>query len=441
MKKITFLKLYSLICIFLISSYTNADVFYTSSLPTYNLQYKIISFFVDLFSENTMKQNDDAKKYSNTKSSKLYHVTSSNLLTSTTFTVAADVTGDFRSIGSGDWDDPASWEVFNGATWDTATEYPGENIKTPPYPNVTIFTGHTITIDTNLTTENLGDVIIDGTLILGDGTSSQHITTLTTENLTISSSGILSFDGNKVHLTFPSANAAVLIDNGGTITGNCTNNDQIIINGEVYAACAGGGSGVYSFGEIVTAGGTLKAIISIPPSDPNTVCPGSTINFTGGFSGPDTNVNFTWTITDSSNNIISQSTGPTSGSLANETITTTGSFLPPSSDDYLLTLEIESPSITNIATRSFNVSDTTNPTASNPAPISVQCLADVPAPDVTVVDDEADNCGTPTVTFVSDSASPLVNDGTITRTYNVNDGNGNSINVTQTITIDDTTNP
>nr|WP_203226907.1 LamG-like jellyroll fold domain-containing protein [Confluentibacter flavum] len=71
----------------------------------------------------------------------------------------------------------------------------------------------------------------------------------------------------------------------------------------------------------------------------------------------------------------------------------------------------------------------------------MQCLADVPAPDVTVVDDEADNCGTPTVTFVSDSASPLVNDGTITRTYNVNDGNGNSINVTQTITIDDTTNP
>ncbi|MFG6687678.1 LamG-like jellyroll fold domain-containing protein [Mariniflexile sp. HNIBRBA6329] len=92
-------------------------------------------------------------------------------------------------------------------------------------------------------------------------------------------------------------------------------------------------------------------------------------------------------------------------------------------------------------TQTITIDDTTNPTASNPAPINVQCLASVPAPDVSVVTDEADNCGTPTVTFVSDSASPLVNDGSITRTYNVDDGNGNSINVTQTITIDDTTNP
>jgi uncharacterized repeat protein (TIGR01451 family) len=37
------------------------------------------------------------------------------------------------------------------------------------------------------------------------------------------------------------------------------------------------------------------------------------------------------------------------------------------------------------------VEDTINPTASNPAPIDVQCAVDVPASDITVVTDEADN--------------------------------------------------
>ncbi|MGI9530684.1 MAG: hypothetical protein ACR2MV_03395, partial [Lutimonas sp.] len=37
------------------------------------------------------------------------------------------------------------------------------------------------------------------------------------------------------------------------------------------------------------------------------------------------------------------------------------------------------------------LADTINPTASNPAPIDVQCAADVPAADITVVTDEADN--------------------------------------------------
>src|SRR5690554_6266629 len=43
------------------------------------------------------------------------------------------------------------------------------------------------------------------------------------------------------------------------------------------------------------------------------------------------------------------------------------------------------------------------PTASNPAAITVACAADVPAPDPTVVTDEASSCtAAPTVTFVSD---------------------------------------
>ncbi|MEM7486665.1 MAG: gliding motility-associated C-terminal domain-containing protein, partial [Bacteroidota bacterium] len=93
----------------------------------------------------------------------------------------------------------------------------------------------------------------------------------------------------------------------------------------------------------------------------------------------------------------------------------------------------------NSTTCSFTVtvSDNVDPTASNPEPINVQCPADVPAPDALVVTDEADNCGTPNVTFVGDNQVGNV----ITRIYSITDDAGNSINAIQTITVQDTTDP
>jgi hypothetical protein len=86
------------------------------------------------------------------------------------------------------------------------------------------------------------------------------------------------------------------------------------------------------------------------------------------------------------------------------------------------------------------VGDTEDPTASNPVPISVQCSS--PAPDISVVDDEADNCtASPVVTFVSDVSDNMTCPETITRTYRVTDDCGNFIDVTQTITVDDTEDP
>ncbi|MDT8401937.1 MAG: hypothetical protein RQ743_09595, partial [Bacteroidales bacterium] len=86
--------------------------------------------------------------------------------------------------------------------------------------------------------------------------------------------------------------------------------------------------------------------------------------------------------------------------------------------------------------------DIIDPTASNPAPINVQCIGDVPAPDITVVTDEADNCtAAPVVAFVSDVSNGNTCPEVITRTYSVTDDCGNSILVTQTITVDDDINP
>ena len=107
-------------------------------------------------------------------------------------------------------------------------------------------------------------------------------------------------------------------------------------------------------------------------------------------------------------------------------------------------------SVTDEAGNSINVSqtitvdDTTNPTASNPANIIVECTADIPAVDITVVTDEVDNCSTAAnivVAHVSDVSDGNSNPEVITRTYSVTDEAGNSINVSQIITVDDTTNP
>ncbi len=96
---------------------------------------------------------------------------------------------------------------------------------------------------------------------------------------------------------------------------------------------------------------------------------------------------------------------------------------------------------TNV-TQTITVDDITNPTASNPIGINVECIGDVPVPNVAVVTNEADNSTFfPIVTFVSDVSDGNTCPETITRTYSVADDCGNSINVTQTIVVNDITNP
>jgi len=95
-----------------------------------------------------------------------------------------------------------------------------------------------------------------------------------------------------------------------------------------------------------------------------------------------------------------------------------------------------------LVTQTITVNDVTLPTASNPVAVNVQCIGDVPADDITVVTDEADNCtANPVVLFVSDVSDGNICPEIITRTYSVTDDCNNTIDVTQTITIWDTTDP
>ncbi|MEX6686540.1 hypothetical protein QTN47_03490 [Danxiaibacter flavus] len=84
--------------------------------------------------------------------------------------------------------------------------------------------------------------------------------------------------------------------------------------------------------------------------------------------------------------------------------------------------------------------DTTAPSITCPAPVTVECAGDVPTPDPKSVT-TSDNCsGSVTVEFVKDEASgscPKI----ITRTYKATDACGNTNTCTQTITVKDVTPP
>ncbi|PRX53155.1 HYR domain-containing protein [Flagellimonas meridianipacifica] len=90
-------------------------------------------------------------------------------------------------------------------------------------------------------------------------------------------------------------------------------------------------------------------------------------------------------------------------------------------------------SITGVTTVTV---DNVAPTASNPSPVTVFCSADVPASDINIITDEADNCtANPAVTFIGDVSDGGTNPEIITRTYRVTDDAGNTVDVTQTITV------
>jgi len=92
-------------------------------------------------------------------------------------------------------------------------------------------------------------------------------------------------------------------------------------------------------------------------------------------------------------------------------------------------------------THTITVQDTQAPQITCPAPITVECLADVPVPNPVLVT-AADACDpNPVVTFVGDVSDGQTCPETITRTYQAVDDCGNFATCTQTITIDDTTPP
>lgn len=59
------------------------------------------------------------------------------------FSVSGQIAGDYRSIGSGNWNDATKWEIYNGSNWVSTATYPGQN---PGTEEVTILNETEITI-------------------------------------------------------------------------------------------------------------------------------------------------------------------------------------------------------------------------------------------------------------------------------------------------------
>ncbi|MBP7496069.1 MAG: T9SS type A sorting domain-containing protein [Bacteroidales bacterium] len=202
--------------------------------------------------------------------------------------ILSQVTGDYRSAGSGNWTTLATWQRYNGSSWVTPITgqgYPGQFTGTG---EVLIQSGHIVTIGTTgLTTFPMGTLTIDspnGQLYLNGGNSTTNYS-LNTMNVVIKTTSGSIYFRNKASLILP-LNGVLFVGLGGLV-GDCSNNAEIRIGNKVFAACKGAPGDIYTFDELMTAGtgenpgGTINAI----PSSNSPICSGATINLTGGYSG------------------------------------------------------------------------------------------------------------------------------------------------------------
>ena len=336
--------------------------------------------------------------------------------------------GDFQSITSGTWSSISSWQTWNGA-WLPATSYPGQFTGTN---SVTIQAGHTITIASNLTTLFMGIITVKGTLTVNPAPSPNEIN-LDTKNLTIDG-GTLNFSGVTAKLTLVPVDAVLSLINSGTITAApCNNNYEIFINSRKYAACAGGGPGVYTFGEVNAATiGNANAQISNPLSGPVTVSGCLLTNLEGGYEGTEINVTYQWKVRNPNGS--TSNLGP-AGILANSGIKTSTSFTPTSIGQYLVSLEITTTaSATNTETRTFNVLDT-SPTITAPVNTAGTTNSGCTSTNVSLgVPITNNNCSTLTITNNAPSAFPI---GATIVTWTVTDASGRTATSTQSVTVSD----
>ncbi|WP_218026528.1 hypothetical protein, partial [Flavobacterium flevense] len=261
----------------------------------------------------------------------------------------AQVNGDFRSKSSGDWESVSSWETWSGGLWINATSYPGQINGTYA---ITINTGNTITVTTNLVTASMGDLTVNGVLNLLAGSNPKKVD-LKTPLLYLSASGILNFSNQKTQLYLPN-NGIIKIDAGGTISGACSNNTEMYIDNKLIAVCNGSGnSDILTFGEIVAGSGTLNANITTPVGFSSTLCNGTNIVLTGGYTGtPSGAVTYLWTVKDPANADVV---------IANNTSTST-SFTPTLSGLYSISFTVtDGTAFSNIETKTVTLQSVVSP--------------------------------------------------------------------------------
>jgi hypothetical protein len=144
----------------------------------------------------------------------LFHL-SSNLL-------FAQVSGDYRTVnGVGDWNNEATWETYNGSSWNAASQEPTTS------NDVSILSGHTVNIVSNTNSKNL---TISGSLVFGSASATLSYSLNLIGDLTVENGGDLSiYNAEELyeHEVFISGN---IVNNGTITTLSSSNNDALYFN-------------------------------------------------------------------------------------------------------------------------------------------------------------------------------------------------------------------
>ncbi len=167
------------------------------------------------------------------------------------FPVLAQVTGDYRSKATGNWNSSTTWQIYNGSSWVNATSYPGQNSNVA---TVTIGSGNTVTLNVNITSYTIDQ------LIIGDQSGGNDTFSLPNNGdfdvnimlIAVQSDGILTWVKNAdLHLP----EGAIIYNNGGQITTDksCNASQNIYIGANKFSNCNGNGGSDYSFEDIEEA--------------------------------------------------------------------------------------------------------------------------------------------------------------------------------------------
>ncbi|MDQ0476860.1 T9SS type A sorting domain-containing protein [Chryseobacterium sp. MDT2-18] len=199
-------------------------------------------------------------------------------------TFNAQVKGDYKSAGTGNWTSLSSWLYYDGSGWATpgsTVGYPGEKTN-PLTKTVTILAPHTITVSSALSV-SIGDLYVEGKLVLMNNFT---LNTRTPYPNLIINDGTIYFAKN-AEFTLPSgANISISIADSKTqglqmVDPNdntaCTGQTGISIGNKKFSMCQGAGT-AGTFGQVNEA---AASGIAVANADETQICAGGSVKLIG----------------------------------------------------------------------------------------------------------------------------------------------------------------
>lgn len=174
------------------------------------------------------------------------------VLLSFSYYASAQTTGDYRSnAATFNWDVDASWQRWNGAAWVAPTAaqgYPGETAASIA-GTVTIQNGHTVRANVDVTTFDIGNLVLAGSAVLNYNTN----------NVDIQATGNLTMDGTS-EIQGTSTNRTLRIAGTFSVPVTATNARIQVINLTVIGATTIAGTLTLNTTGIVMNSGNLNLV-------------------------------------------------------------------------------------------------------------------------------------------------------------------------------------